>query len=339
MRRGLASSRRDSTVRVRAEASSSVSVAVFVPAGRIDRPPISRIEQARLFRETQARQHVGLGEIGIDQQYLGIALHRHREREIDRAEGLAVARSRRTDEHGPRLVALMALRDAFARDQQLALDQAEFLGERPHRRAGHDHPGFGQHAAIDAGDVAQLGRFVKGRRQLLPHRRAQFGRDGKEGRIVDRRRRLPCRLFGDRCRLDVGRGHGCRDGVVLHRITGILHRRPEPRAEIIGARGPFEQRVAADGLVHHIVPVTPPDRVAALRRRAAAHRPPPAPRHRPQRFSGASPAAPLARASRLRRSRRSPACRSPSPAAVRWQRSRAADPSRTPRRCPRPAPR
>src|SRR5690606_41274891 len=85
----------------------------------------------------------------VGQNDLDILLERNRQREVDRAEGLSLARQRRADEHALRRRAAAGL-DRFAcREQDLPLDDAELLEERGHVTIGVDQPVGPEPCTID----------------------------------------------------------------------------------------------------------------------------------------------------------------------------------------------
>ena len=87
---------------------------------------------------------------GVDQQDFAILLAGDRQREVGRAESLALARQRRADQH-----ALPGARHAVEtglarREQDLPLDNAELLGERGDRPVADDQALLLEAGAIEA---------------------------------------------------------------------------------------------------------------------------------------------------------------------------------------------
>ncbi|WP_333962659.1 hypothetical protein [Sphingomonas aurantiaca] len=222
------------TALVRALARSSVSIAVFVPAGRIERCGTSvamtrsstsireiaqRVEQAWTVDQAQLLDDIGLCDIGIDEQDFGVALRRDREREVDRAERLAILRAGRAHQDHPRLVRAFAFGNPRAGDQQLPLDQAKLLRERTDRCAGHDHAVGGEHPAIDPCGVVRILGIIDLVAELVADRRAQFLGNRQEGRVGE---------IGSRCRGGRRRGH--------RRVDDRRHRLRRRHGAAAGAR-------------------------------------------------------------------------------------------------------
>src|SRR3546814_8230624 len=58
-----------------------------------------RIHQARAAGKPKCGQYAWLGKIGVNEQDLNILLRRHGKRQVDSAEGLALARMRRANQN------------------------------------------------------------------------------------------------------------------------------------------------------------------------------------------------------------------------------------------------
>jgi hypothetical protein len=92
--------------------------------------------------------HARLGDVGIDQQHGAIHFHRHRNREVDRTETLALARQR-TGDHDE--IAVLDPRGALAEriGDERALDDAEFLGDLALLGVRRDHAHAMQPRQVD----------------------------------------------------------------------------------------------------------------------------------------------------------------------------------------------
>src|SRR3546814_6120893 len=76
-----------------------------------------RIHQARAAGKPKCGQYAWLGKIGVNEQDLNILLRRHGKRQVDSAEGLALARMRRANQN------------AFAARKFLAVRSEEHTSE------------------------------------------------------------------------------------------------------------------------------------------------------------------------------------------------------------------
>src|SRR3546814_1968955 len=65
----------------------------------MDRRIGERIHQARSAGKPKGGQYAWLGKIGVNEQDLNILLRRHGKRQVDSAEGLALARMRRANQN------------------------------------------------------------------------------------------------------------------------------------------------------------------------------------------------------------------------------------------------
>ena len=88
---------------------------------RSPRPRISGLASASIrprpcppARQAEQREDRGLGEVGIDEQDFAVLLAGDREREVGRAEGLALARQRRADQHALRGAGMPPMRASRA---------------------------------------------------------------------------------------------------------------------------------------------------------------------------------------------------------------------------------
>jgi hypothetical protein len=117
-------------------------------AFHVDRRIGQCIEQTRTVAAAQPVHHIGLGDIAIDQQHLHIAFRRQRDRQVDRAIGLALIGIGRTDQDGARLIGILRA-DRARGNEQLALHLAEFLDQRVGHAAGHEQALFREQLAID----------------------------------------------------------------------------------------------------------------------------------------------------------------------------------------------
>src|SRR3546814_787208 len=79
-----------------------------------------------LPRKPKGGQYAWLGKIGVNEQDLNILLRRHGKRQVDSAEGLALARMRRANQNAFAARKFLAV-PAWCAQQQLPLDDAELL--------------------------------------------------------------------------------------------------------------------------------------------------------------------------------------------------------------------
>src|SRR3546814_2204699 len=80
-----------------------------------------RIHQARAAGKPKCGQYAWLGKIGVNEQDLNILLRRHGKRQVDSAEGLALARMRRANQNAFAARKFLAVLACCAK-QQLTLD-------------------------------------------------------------------------------------------------------------------------------------------------------------------------------------------------------------------------
>ncbi len=97
-----------------------------------------RVDEAgALGLEAEDVEHLGLGEIGVDEQHFHVALAGQRQSQVDGAEGLALVGLGRADQDRPPLVGGDRASRAHS-EQELPLDDPELLGERPRRAVRDD---------------------------------------------------------------------------------------------------------------------------------------------------------------------------------------------------------
>src|SRR3546814_14292921 len=94
--------------------------------GNMNRRIGERIHQAHAARKPKCGQYAWLGKIVVNEQDLNILLRRHGKRQVDSAEGLALARMRRANQNAFAARKFLAVLACCAQ-QQLPLDDAELL--------------------------------------------------------------------------------------------------------------------------------------------------------------------------------------------------------------------
>ena len=212
----------------------------------------SRSVQAAAAGNAHHLLHAMMTRIEIDQQHLEILLGRDRQREIDRGEGLALARlgaGHHDDAVSLRLGIVVDLGDVFR--NHLALDQTELFGDA---RAAGRRQGDAvrtQRGAIDRDLVAMGGHRFGLRGTALAARCRRRG-------LVEFRLRLQLRL---RRGLRAGRPRLRHRRRTTTPIAIRCHRQRYLLSGLVATfqmrRGAFDQ--ATGSCVHH-EPIPPPDR-------------------------------------------------------------------------------
>src|SRR3546814_787207 len=98
----------------------------------MDRRIGERIHQARSAGKPKGGQYAWLGKIGVNEQDLNILLRRHGKRQVDSAEGLALARMRRANQNACAARKFLAV-PACITQPHLPLYAAELLCTAAHR--------------------------------------------------------------------------------------------------------------------------------------------------------------------------------------------------------------
>src|SRR3546814_18061770 len=98
-----------------------------------------RIHQARAAGKPKCGQYAWLGKIGVNEQDLNILLRRHGKRQVDSAEGLALARMRRANQNAFAARKFLPVL-ACCPQQQFPLDDAELTLHVASRAIRTDEP-------------------------------------------------------------------------------------------------------------------------------------------------------------------------------------------------------